>query len=380
MFCLSMIFRNEAQTIRRAIDSVRPWLSAFEISDTGSDDASADIARSALAGLPGKIAQDEWKDFSHNRNQTLRRAQKHALPVILVDCDDVVSRSGGEIEKDWDLLTVWAYDGTLRHRRVLSVQPALGAIWRGHIHEQISVPLHSPAKSVHTNAFTVRYLHDGNRARNKASTYTNDVGVLEEMLLDKVSSIHAQYYLARTHHHARKVNLAIQAYEAFLAANESESDERTFHAIWSLAALYEAENRSSASILKCLGEAITIRPSRVEALLMSARIQREIGEYDLAFECCAKALAAVSHSTGCNDYSLTIPDDDFVDTSYYGWRLFDELATTSIYTGRISLGYDSIMKALGCIDLPSHARDRLLNNLANIDAPKKTPSSETHSA
>ena len=85
-----MIFKNEVPRIARAIASIRPLLGAYELSDTGSIDDSYAAAEAAVAGLPGSICLDQWRNFAHNRNLVLERARRHNLPILFLDCDDEI--------------------------------------------------------------------------------------------------------------------------------------------------------------------------------------------------------------------------------------------------------------------------------------------------
>ena len=48
--CLSMIVRDEAQVIRRCLDSVRPFIAHWAVVDTGSVDGTQEIIREPTLG------------------------------------------------------------------------------------------------------------------------------------------------------------------------------------------------------------------------------------------------------------------------------------------------------------------------------------------
>src|SRR5690348_5608822 len=66
--CLSMIVKNEAPVIERCLRSVKPYVHAWAVSDTGSTDGTQDIIRKFMADLPGELIERPWVDFSANRN------------------------------------------------------------------------------------------------------------------------------------------------------------------------------------------------------------------------------------------------------------------------------------------------------------------------
>ena len=62
----------------------------YVISDTGSDDNTADIIKQFFdeKGIQGEIHYDEWVNFAHNRNCALQHAQGKTDYVLIFDADD----------------------------------------------------------------------------------------------------------------------------------------------------------------------------------------------------------------------------------------------------------------------------------------------------
>ena len=85
-----MIVRNEAKIIRRCLDSVRPLLSHWCICDTGSTDDTEEILRQELFTLPGRLYNDPWVNFGHNRSLSMERARGTADYHLLLDADMVL--------------------------------------------------------------------------------------------------------------------------------------------------------------------------------------------------------------------------------------------------------------------------------------------------
>ncbi|HEY3875565.1 MAG TPA: glycosyltransferase, partial [Candidatus Kapabacteria bacterium] len=86
--CLTMIVKNEAHCIARAIRSARPFIASYSISDTGSTDNTMDIIREELKDTPGVLSQDEWVDFATNRNIALSHAT--GTHCFVLDADEVL--------------------------------------------------------------------------------------------------------------------------------------------------------------------------------------------------------------------------------------------------------------------------------------------------
>src|SRR5262245_49942 len=90
-----MIVRNEAPVIRRCLDSVRPWIDAWCVVDTGSSDGTQALVRQALAGLPGDLVERPWVDFAHNRTEALAAARGRADYVLVIDADETLEPAPG---------------------------------------------------------------------------------------------------------------------------------------------------------------------------------------------------------------------------------------------------------------------------------------------
>ena len=74
--------------IRRCLASVRPWIDAWAIVDTGSTDGTQDLVREALAGIPGELFERPWVDFGHNRSEAIALAERRSDYLLFLDADE----------------------------------------------------------------------------------------------------------------------------------------------------------------------------------------------------------------------------------------------------------------------------------------------------
>lgn len=87
---LVMIARNEARCIARCLESARPWVDDMVVLDTGSTDATRELARACGA----RVFEAPWPDdFSVARNQSL--ALSNADWNLVIDADEWIA-SGAE--------------------------------------------------------------------------------------------------------------------------------------------------------------------------------------------------------------------------------------------------------------------------------------------
>jgi len=90
-----MIVRNEARCLARCLDTVRPWVDRMIVVDTGSTDATREIAAAAGA----EVHQIAWPDsFSIARNHAL--SLSNADWNLVIDADERIE-SGGELLRAW---------------------------------------------------------------------------------------------------------------------------------------------------------------------------------------------------------------------------------------------------------------------------------------
>lgn len=128
---LVMIVRNEEVTLPRLAASVRSQVDHYTIVDTGSTDATVEVARRAFGEVPGDIVVDEWRGFAGSRNVALEAAAPKTDWLLLMDADEtLVGRLDRSLLRpDLDALELRRRSGSVRlwlPRLVRSGPP-----WRG---------------------------------------------------------------------------------------------------------------------------------------------------------------------------------------------------------------------------------------------------------
>lgn len=95
--CVSgcLIVRDNEQTIRACLESLRPWVDELVVVDTGSKDQTPAIAKDCGA----RVFHFPWvDDFSAARNESVRHAR--GKWVFWMDSDDVIDATNGRIVRD----------------------------------------------------------------------------------------------------------------------------------------------------------------------------------------------------------------------------------------------------------------------------------------
>ena len=87
---LCMIVRDNAETIRPALESIRPWVDEMIVVDTGSTDETPDLCRE----LGARVEQFAWcDDFAAARNASLKYASGEW--IFWMDSDDTIPAECG---------------------------------------------------------------------------------------------------------------------------------------------------------------------------------------------------------------------------------------------------------------------------------------------
>ena len=92
--CLNMIVKNESHIIKDTLTKLlqKVKFDYWVISDTGSTDETMEIITDFFeeVGIPGELYEDDWVDFSHNRNRALEYAFGKSKYLLIFDADDEI--------------------------------------------------------------------------------------------------------------------------------------------------------------------------------------------------------------------------------------------------------------------------------------------------
>jgi len=165
---LVMIARDEAKVIARALDSARPYVDRMILLDTGSVDATRDIA----AACGAEVSEFAWcDDFSAARNAAL--ALSDADWNLILDADEWLEGGVEVLGPETLPAGGGGFLGAVRVRSLIDYPPgAAGQAWiprvlprgvdyRGRIHEQ-------PASDLPQRRLALDIGHDGYSEENLA--------------------------------------------------------------------------------------------------------------------------------------------------------------------------------------------------------------------
>lgn len=346
-----MIVKNEAAVIERCLRSVRPFIDAWAIADTGSSDGTQEIVRRVLQGIPGELIERPWVDFSTNRNQALELARRHGDYALIIDADEVLQADTGFA---WPALAAPGYllelvFGDTRYRRI--AMPRLDGRWqwRGVLHEA----LHSDdaASAQFLPGLRIRVFSDGARSQQSAQEkFSRDAAVLRRALIDEPGNTRYAFYFAQSLRDAGQTAEALAAYEARVAMGGWA--EEVYFSRLQIALSKERLGAPVAEVLLAYAEAYDFRPARAEAPCELARYCRLRERHVVAREFARIAAA------------IPLPDDVlFIDRSVYDWRARDELSIALYYCDQREASAQLCHELLADPRLPPGEQARVTRNL-----------------
>ncbi|MFD7442554.1 glycosyltransferase [Streptomyces sp. NPDC059909] len=350
--CLNMIVKDEAPTIRRCLESVRPLIDTWVIVDTGSTDGTQDVIRDVYSDLPGELYERPWKGFDGSRTEAIELARDRADYLLFIDADDLM-----EVEPGFRMpeLTHDAYSVALHHGSIIHWRPALVSTrlpWRyvGVLHEYIECGRrYSRGTFKGANILTV-----GNGARmrqGQRKKYLRDAEILEQGLIKEPDNARYVFYLAQSWRDAGEPEKALAVYDRRAAMGGWGEEAFCAH-------LYAARHAASldrpeAEVIDRYLRAHEARPSRAEALGSLARHCRLNGKrWPLAYMFAKQAAR------------IPFPSDIlFVEFGWYEWRALDELAVSAYWVGEYEESRDCCERLLEGGKVPDDQRDRVIKNL-----------------
>ena len=358
--CLNMIVKNESAIIRDTLENIIAHvpLDYYVISDTGSDDNTADIIKQFFdeKGIQGEIHHDEWVNFAHNRNSALQHAQGKTDYVLIFDADD---RFEGNFVLPEELTSDRYYfrmansvTGANVYFRTLMFRNDGSFYWRGVLHEFVE---QRKKTVVEQKIFGDYYVISGRfgARSNNPQKYFQDAQVLEKAFYspeDEDLKDRYAFYTAQSYRDADLYEKAIEWYA--IRANLGGWYEEVYHSLLQISLLKIELNAPLDEIQRLLLATYEYRPQRAESLYHLARQLRLHDKIKLAY---IYANAAVS-------IPLT-KDILFVNHSVYEWKAKEELAISANSVGNYQLCHDLCVELLFNPTVPESNRKLLLDNL-----------------
>jgi hypothetical protein len=354
---LTMIVKDEAHVIERCLASVRPFIDAYLIVDTGSSDGTQKLIGRTLKGLPGEVVDRAWVDFATNRTQALELARpfgEYSLMIdadvecrLDVDCDLIELRESLTA----DLYRIELHDG-IRYQRPLLTSTAIAFVYHGVLHEFLDIPTAAVDGGI-LRGIHYESSYDGARSQNPAK-FADDAALLARVLAtggEPGLDARHSFYLAQSLRDAGNLAGAEMVYRARASMGGWPEEVYLSH-LWQ-ARLLRSLGRPWGESIEALARAQEVLPLRAEAWCEAAALARSQG------------LMQFAHSFARRACAITEPVDGlFLETDCYRWRGLYEFALAAFYGDEFGGGARACHRLLYEDLLPVAERQAVVDALA----------------
>ncbi|MEZ6014746.1 MAG: tetratricopeptide repeat protein [Planctomycetota bacterium] len=282
---LCMIVRDEEQKLARCLAAAQPVVDEVVIVDTGSTDATRDIAAASGA----RVADFRWCDnFSAARNRSLELAR--GAWALVLDADELLAsvdarerlldfaRSAGVPAGQVELENLT--DDGARSRTLLTrfFDLRVGLRYVRRVHEQLTLN----GRTISGRPTGVHVIHDGysRAALAGRDKLARNEALLRATLADSPDDGYDWYQLGRTLEVGARFPEALEAYEQAIE-RAKDSDPHLPHLFECAATCLRAVGRSQHA-LDWLSEVAPLFPERPDMVFLVALLAMDVGELERA--------------------------------------------------------------------------------------------------
>lgn len=207
--CLTMIVKNEAHVLAKALASALPFIDCAVIVDTGSTDETEKVAMKALRNVDGVFVEHPWRGFGDARTSALQYARGRADYALVIDADETLHGKRPKLSAPSH--AVWHVNGTTRFRSFRYLRIDCGWRYEREIHEY---PIYD--KQQVDDGKTLDCVHietTSNGARSQdPQKYRRDARLIEELIATSPDDASLYFYLAQSYRDAGDDGLAAGGY------------------------------------------------------------------------------------------------------------------------------------------------------------------------
>ncbi len=212
--CLNMIVKNEGQIITRLLDSVCLFIDNYCICDTGSTDDTKQIIENYFKNknIPGKIIDEPFKNFSHNRNVALKECYGMSDYILLLDADMILDLKhfNKQSIKSADAHYILQGNDSFYYENIRIIKNNGLYKYVGVTHEYIDIPSGSIINHIQKPQLFINDISDGGC---KSDKFTRDVELLLNGIQDEPNNERYYFYLANTYYDLGRYAEAIDYYK-----------------------------------------------------------------------------------------------------------------------------------------------------------------------
>jgi len=298
VICLNMIVKNEAEVIRRCLDSVKDVIDTWIIVDTGSTDGTQDIIREHLKGIPGALYERPWKNWGETRSEAFELAKGRGDYILFMDADDILEfKNGVKFPKlSKDVYLMWRGNEAFSYIKQQLVKGDLPWKWVGVTHEYLDCAHPYTSDLLQDVHYTV--ISDGASSHDPKKFWKN-VDLLTEGLQQEPDNTRYMFYLAESYFDAGERGKALECYQKRVSMGGYETEE-IFWSKFRIAFILQYLGLPDSIVIAGYKDAIAFRPHRGEPYYYLAEFLNHKQDYEGAYEI-IQAQASIIQPSG-KDY------------------------------------------------------------------------------
>jgi len=363
-FVMITMFKNEATTIKRMLESCYKYIDYYVIQDNGSTDGTPEIVEDFFKdkNIPGYIykCEEGWVGFGWNRDHLLQKCQStdHGCDwIIKMDCDETL-----EIDNDFD----WGVfdDKNLHAFHVTAIQSGTlyqrAWIWNARLkwkfnhdtaHETIELVTENIGANFRRYNLPRSFRHIGHFSDGESwkvpTKYVSDALKLEEKLIREntmLSDLYHFWYIGKSYydgfrekalplkesHNKEMARRCIFNFTEFInhthnfnqTGRADRLDEMAYYAMMLIGNCYNFLEENDQAIY-FLEKAEEFCPLRNEHLVNLAAIYQNIQQYDKMLSV-TERLIDQNRKNPFPDFSFIIDANSYYDTGNYVYLLHEE--------------------------------------------------------
>lgn len=336
--CLNMIVKNESKIIVRLLNSVVSLIDCYCVCDTGSTDNTKELISSYFENknIPGKIVDEPFKNFCHNRNFALTSCLGMSDYILLMDADMVLEIANFEKKKllDASSFTILQGNESFYYQNVRIIQNNGLYKYVGVTHEYIDTPSNNTVVNLTKDTLFIRDLYDGGSKQDK---FERDIVLLSNGIQEEPDNVRYHFYLANSFHDSGKFQQAIDMYKKRIQFGGWR--EEVWYSYYKIGLSLKELGRTEEAIC-CWLDGYDYYPNRLEGLYEIIKHYRITSKHKLADIYYKIALNILNQNNNLDGYL-------FLHNDVYTYKIFYEYTIFSNYLGINNID-NEIIKIFNC--------------------------------
>ena len=322
--CLNMIVKNESRIIKRLLDSVISIINSYCICDTGSTDNTIELIEQYFKekGIPGKIVQEPFKNFCHNRNFALKSCLGLSDYILLLDADMIlkINNFDKKILNNAESFNILQGNDSFYYQNLRIIKNNGLYKYVGVTHEYIDTPKNNTMLNLDKSYIFIQDIGDGGAKNDK---FERDIKLLLDGIMDEPKNTRYYFYLGNSYHDSGKYEQAIPMYLKRIEFGGWQ--EEVWYSYYRIGLCYKYLNKFADALFYWL-EGYDYYPNRLEGIYEILKYYRIHSKHHL----CNKFYSLAKEILDKNDNRDTYL---FLHNGVYQYQIYYEYTIFAAYCG-----------------------------------------------